>query len=275
MTHDPDAKQDGTAGAEQAPRERPSPVARAPLPPASDAVRAEWGRRVEAEYRSAAITQHLTLWLIQMGASPDLIDDGLRIVKDELAHARLSHRVHAVAGGGALPALRRETLGLRSSGDEPLEMAVARAGVEVFCLGETVAVPLFKVLREGCTVPVARRALDRILRDEVRHRDFGWTLLRYLLELPCAPAVRQLCERELQAMFMRLRRSYMPPGGAKRAAISDDDRAWGLMPVARYGEILERAIERDYVPRFGEHGLDAAAAWRRSASAPGRTAAPT
>ena len=41
--------------------------------PASNAVRAEWARRVEAEYRSAAITQHLTLWLIQMGASPDLI----------------------------------------------------------------------------------------------------------------------------------------------------------------------------------------------------------
>ncbi|WP_437963324.1 ferritin-like domain-containing protein [Sorangium sp. So ce260] len=274
MTDAPDAKQDSTAAAEEAPIERPSPVARAPLPPASDAVRGEWGRRVEAEYRSAAITQHLTLWLIQMGASPDLIDDGLRIVKDELAHARLSHRVHGTAGGGALPALRRETLGLKSSGDEPLEMAVARAGVEVFCLGETVAVPLFKVLREGCTVPVARRALDRILRDEVRHRDFGWTLLRYLLELPCAPAVRQLVERELHAMFTRLRRSYMPPGGAKRAAISDDDRAWGLMPVARYGEILERAIERDYVPRFGEHGLDAAAAWRRAASAPDRSAAP-
>ncbi|WP_437922886.1 ferritin-like domain-containing protein [Sorangium sp. So ce291] len=269
MTDAPDAEQDSTAAAEQAPREQPSP-----LPPASDSVRAEWGRRIEAEYRSAAITQHLTLWLIQMGASPDLIDDGLRIVKDELAHARLSHRVHVLAGGGALSALRRETLGLRSVGDEPLELAVARAGVEIFCLGETVAVPLFKVLREGCTVPVARRALDRILRDEVRHRDFGWTLLRYLLELPCAPAVRQLVERELHAMFSRLRRSYMPAGGARRAAISDDDRAWGLMPVARYGEILERAVERDYVPRFGEHGIDALSAWQRSATPPDRTATP-
>ncbi|CAN94692.1 hypothetical protein predicted by Glimmer/Critica [Sorangium cellulosum So ce56] len=267
MTDASEPEHDSAADAE-APRGQ-----RAPLPPASDAVRAEWGRRVEAEYRSAAITQHLTLWLIQMGASPDLIDDGLRIVKDELAHARLSHRVHARAGGGALPALRRETLGLRSSGDEPLEMSVARAGVEVFCLGETVAVPLFKVLREGCTVPVARRALDRILRDEVRHRDFGWTLLRYLLEQPCAPAVRQLVERELPAMFTRLRRSYMPPGGARRAAMSDDDRVWGLMPPARYGEILERAVERDYAPRFGEHGLDATTAWR-AATASDRSAAP-
>src|SRR5262245_26733130 len=71
-------------------------------PEASDAVRGEWARRIGAEYRSAAITQHLTLWLIQMGASPDLIDSGLRIVKDELAHARLSHRVYTAAKGRAM-----------------------------------------------------------------------------------------------------------------------------------------------------------------------------
>ena len=40
-----------------------------------------------------------------------------------------------------------------------------RASVEIFCLGETLAVPLFKELREQCTVPVARRALDCILRE--------------------------------------------------------------------------------------------------------------
>lgn len=247
---------------------------REPPPPASDAVRAEWGRRVEAEYRSAAITHHLTLWLIQVGASPDLIDDGLRIVRDELAHARLSHRVYVAAHGQAMPGIARETLGLKADPREPLELAVARAGVEVFCLGETVAVPLFKVLREGCTVPVARRALDRVLRDEVRHRDFGWTLLPYLLGLPCAPLVRQLVERELHLMFARIRRSYMPAGGGRSAAIPDEDRVWGLMPIARYGEILERAIERDYGPRFHEHGFDAAEAWRRSSAVAAGTPGP-
>lgn len=236
-------------------------------PPASEAVQREWGRRVVAEYRSAAITQHLTLWLIQMGASPDLIDAGLRIVRDELAHARLSHRVYASAGGKAMPAIPRETLALSAGAGEPLEIAVARAGAEVFCLGETVAVPLFKVLREGCTVPVARRALDRVLRDEVRHRDFGWTLLGWLLDLPCAEAVRAMIAGDLHLMLGRLRRSYMPAGTTRRAAIPEADRAWGLMPVARYGEILERAVKRDYAPRFKEHGIDAIAAWRRAAEA--------
>ena len=34
------------------------------------------------------------------------------------------------------------------------------------------------------------------------------------------------------------------------------------MPVARYGEILERTLKRDYIPRFAALGFDAAAAWR-------------
>ena len=253
---------------------RPAP--RAPRIAASDAVRGEWGRRIEAEYRSAAITHHLTLWLIQIGASPDLIHDGLRIVKDELAHADLSQRTYAAAGGRALPAIARETLGLRRDEREPLELSVTRTAVEVFCLGETVAVPLFKVLRDGCTVPSARRALDRVLRDEVRHRDFGWALLGHLLELPFAPRVRELVTRELPGMLARVRRSYAPEGAALRTSIPPADRAWGLMPSARYGEILARTVERDYVPRFAELGLDAAAAWRASSDrergTPGSTA---
>ena len=54
---------------------------------ANDHVRQQWLMRVEAEYRSAVLTQELTLWLMQAGASPDLIHDGLRIVEDELMHA--------------------------------------------------------------------------------------------------------------------------------------------------------------------------------------------
>ncbi len=229
--------------------------------PASDAVRREWERRVVAEYRSASITQHLVLWLIQIAASPDLIVDGLRIVKDELAHADLSHRTLVAAGGQMTAPIPRDTLGLRRDEREPLELSVTRVCVDTFCLGETVAVPLFKVLRENCDVPVARRALDRILRDEVRHRDFGWALLTHLLELPESIGARPFVERELQSLFAKIRRSYSPA-----ARVSDtvpaEDRRWGLMPGTRYREVLERTFTRDYAPRFRMRGFDVAEAWR-------------
>src|SRR4051812_41044691 len=82
---------------------------------ASDVVRAEWLRRVEAEYRSTAVTQELTLWLIRIGASPDLIRAGLRIASDELTHAEMSHRVYAAAKGTDTPKIARETLAAPST----------------------------------------------------------------------------------------------------------------------------------------------------------------
>ena len=81
-----------------------------------------------------------------------------------------------------------------------------------------------------------------MLKDEVRHREFGWTLLTYLLEQPAADLVRELLDRELADMFVRMRRSYAPVGGEAKTEIPEADRAWGLMPIARYADILERTF---------------------------------
>lgn len=224
-------------------------------------VREEWRARIAAEYTSAAITQHLVLWLIQAGAPPDLIDAGLAIVADELAHSRLSHEVYAAAGGAAPPALDRDALGLlrTASGTgevEPLERDILRVAVRVFCLGETVAVPLFRHLRERCTEQVARTALDRILRDEVRHRDFGWDLLDWLTTL--ADDIPERVTAALPQMFAELEASY---GTANQAvadddgAMTDEERAWGLAPPREYAEILARCVERDFVPRFAARDI--------------------
>jgi hypothetical protein len=230
---------------------------------ASDAVRREWHLRIEAEYRSAALTAELNHWLIQAGAPPDLIEGGLRIVKDELAHAELSHAVFVDAGGSASPTIDRQRLELARDRKAPLEHAILRCGVELFCLGETVAVRLFQRMREQCTAPSARNALDRIVRDEVFHRDFGWTLLEWLLSGAFENDARALLGRELAGMLMRLRRGY---GGValerSRAALesearlfSDADRAWGLIPVLEYVSVVEETLERDYRPRFAELGI--------------------
>jgi hypothetical protein len=219
---------------------------------ATERVRQEWRARIAAEYTSAAITQELVLWLIQAGAPPDLIDAGLAIVADELAHSRLSHEVYVAAGGTEPPAIDRDQLGL-VRGHERLELDILRAAVRVFCLGETVAVPLFAHLREHCTQSHARAALDRILRDEVRHRDFGWDLLDWLCATSIGDQVPALVAEQLPAMFGELERSY----GAGNPAVAGDagdmtaaERAWGLAPPREYAEILAQTIEKDYRPRF-------------------------
>jgi hypothetical protein len=249
----------------------PSKTSKKKSPKASDRARDEWLRRVEAEYRSAAITQHLTLWLMQIGASPDLVKLGLRVAADEMAHSDLSHRAYVAAGGTSTPHISRESLELRRRPNEPLENDVARVCGEIFCIGETVAVPLFKEIREKCVAPSARRCLDRVLRDEVRHRDFGWTLMPWLLESPAGPSLRALVSRELPGWFARVRSMYAPAAAQKKSTVADEDRAWGLIAPARYGEILRRTLDRDWVPRFGALGFDAKVAWDALLGAPAAT----
>lgn len=233
---------------------RPRLPAAPVLPPQS--VAAEWLRRIEAEYRSLAATQHLTLWLVQVGASPDLIRLGLQIAADELLHAELSHQIYRAAGGTALPQLPREELGLMTPRETTLESSLLQHGVELFCLGETAAVPLFSALRRHSTVPEVHRALSRILRDEVRHRDFGWTLLDWLLAGRHGPGLRDELAAKLPAMLERLWDSYAPPALALAPTeLSEIEHAWGLMAPARYAEALLRCYQRDLLPRFARLGV--------------------
>ena len=222
---------------------QPAAAAYGAVPEALARVRAEWRERIAAEYTSAAIAQQVTLWLIQLGAPPDLIDAGLAIVADELAHSRMSHEVYTAAGGSEPPAIDRAALELPRSEDYLL-----RAIVRVFCLGETVAVPLFRHLRERCTIESARAALDRILRDEVRHRDFGWDVLDWIITLdPGAPA---RVSAMLPAMLTEVDACY----GATEGDATDTERGWGLSPPREYAAILAATIEKDYRPRFTARG---------------------
>ena len=102
-------------------------------------------------------------------------------------------------------------------------------------------------------MPEARRVLDRILRDEVRHRDFGWTLLGWLFEAPFGEEMRAFARQTLPGAFARLRSVYC---SGHVETIDSDDLLWGLMPSARYATILERAVPRDFKPRFGRVGID-------------------
>ncbi len=235
-------------------------------PRASAQVVFEWLGRVEAEYRSAAITQETVLWLIQLGASPDLVRAGNRIVDDELVHADMSRKVWAAAGGGGVPRLDRRTLEIGRAHPE-LEIDLVSAIVKIFCLNETVAVPLFAHLRRGATVPVARRALDRILKDEVRHRDFGWTALEWLLALPGAPAMHAAIAAGLPGWLADLERSYGDDLVGGTQSLTDDERAWGLAPAPEFAAILHRTIERDYTRRFARLGIEMPA--RPQATSPG------
>ena len=219
-------------------------------------VRNEWQRRVVAEYGSAAVTHSLLGWLLRLGASPTLLHEGARIIDDELVHAEMAFEVLREAGGANVAL--GGALGLELDPALSLLGNVCAQGTRVFCLGETVAVRLFKRLREGATVDVARRALDRVLADEVRHRDFGWLLLEWLSQQSEWPELSRLIVRRLPEWFAQLLVSY---GTLSAVPFDASLRAWGMMPNDEYRAALQETLERDYVPRFAEYGIDARAAY--------------
>jgi len=208
-----------------------------------------------AEYRSAAITQETTLWLMQIGASPDLVRAGLRIANDELVHAELSHRVFLSAGGVGMPLIDRETLKLTRT-RPTLEHDLVIWIVRVFCLGETVAVKLFANLRKNTTVPIARRALDRILKDEVRHRDFGWAALEWLFATAEGDALRTIVKAELPGWLASLEKSYGDEVDDGIPEVTAAERAWGVAPWREYAAILHRMYSSEYRRRFGRVGVE-------------------
>ena len=231
--------------------EPPAPRAPAAEEPA-DLVAREWRRRTQAEYGSAAIAHQVTLWLLQEGGPPDLIRDGLRIVEDELSHSELSAAVMGASGGAAAPPVIDGASLVLPAGQDP-RGALVSAITRFFCVGETVAVPLFRMLRERARVPVARRALDRILRDEARHRQFGWDTLDWLL-LHDEDDVAQRVAIELPAVLADVKAAY-GTSAKPSPTLREDVMAWGMAGPAEYGFTLTVALDRDVLPRFSARGL--------------------
>lgn len=216
-------------------------------------VHREWRRRVHAEYRSAAVTAQASHWMIQAGLDEALLTTCLRIVGDELAHARLAHDCLVALGGDEAPeAIHADELA--EPDDEGVLAGLVDSLLANFCFGETLAVPLFRAMREGTTHPAAEPVLTRVLRDEAVHRAFGWEALDAVLALD-PDGVRARVQARLPAVFDHFRASYAPEG--TDAPLTDAERACGLMPVATYRAVFW-ATAPDLHRRFARRGLDLA-----------------
>lgn len=219
---------------------------------------AEWRARVRAEYASAAVTAQVVHWGIVCGLPEPLLKTGLRVVGDELDHARLSHEVVVALGGeptGEGVAFEAMVLPVPAEG---LGAALIDAVLRSFCLGETLAVPLFAAMRADARHPVARAALDRVLRDEAAHRAFGWDALDALLELD-AGGVRSRSAAVLPGMLDEVRRAYVevpahPP-------LTGEEREAGLISGDTYAAVATATLREELAPRFARRGIGCPERW--------------
>ncbi len=198
------------------------------------AVRSAWAGRTAAEYRSAAVASEMLHWCIVLGVAPDLVAEVHRVVDDELNHADMSRAVHEAAGG--LPTdvvIARESLSLTICPTETLERRALAAAFQEFAVHETVALECFREMRKHALVPIVRSTVDRIARDEARHRRVGWRLVESLLA--------QTGERKwLQTMVAPAVDGVLLAYGTRHAPTAEDLR-WGLLDPDAYLRAVRRA----------------------------------
>jgi hypothetical protein len=127
-----------------------------------------------------------------------------------------------------------------------------------FCFGETLAVPLFGAMRADTTHPVARDALDRILRDEAIHRAFGWDALDALVAID-ETGVQAQVANHLPGVV----RSFWSAYGdlADTVPLTAAERSVGLLDARAYRDIFASTLDDDIRPRLKRRGMSLPA-WR-------------
>lgn len=218
----------------------------------TERITSEWRNRVAAEYRSAALTAQVVHWMIVAAFPEDLVHAGLRIVADELEHARLSHECLLALGGDDDDAAVLDARRLSEPAGQGILAALLDSVVRNFCLGETLAVPLFSAMRRQTTHPAAGPVLTRVLQDEARHRSFGWQALDELLERE-PDGVRARVGALLPGFLDDLRALYAPGGTSE--PLTDDERAAGLLDLDTYREVFWTTVRTDLARRFERRGV--------------------
>lgn len=202
-----------------------------------------------AEYRSAGLAAQALAWGIGAGVPVPLLRVAGRVVQDELDHAELSHRCRMALGGAEAPVeLPVHTLVAPGSGG--LLASLTETVVRDFCLGETLAVPLFVEMRRRADQAAVVAVLDRVLADETVHRSFGWETLDALLALD--PDVATWVSTRLPALRASFA-GYQWPADAP--PLTAEERSCGLIENHEYGEIFARTWAEEITPRFARRGI--------------------
>lgn len=223
-----------------------------PRPP--ERVRTTWLRRSEAEYASAALSLQLAHWLTEIAGPPELIYAAMDIARDEFGHARHSTEVARAAGATAMPQIDRSQLSAPRDARHPVEEDLLSLLLRSFCVGETLAVPLFREMRAGSSEPAARAVLDLILVDEARHREYAWIALEWLLA--DHPALRDAAARLAPAIVRRrVDACSTPLDRILGDTVTPEERSWGLISAGSYRTTVLAALEREVWPRFARLGV--------------------
>ncbi|WP_455289048.1 hypothetical protein [Cupriavidus necator] len=127
-----------------------------------------------------------------------------------------------------------------------------------FCLGESVAVPLFSMMRKSASHRLVLSVYDRIIRDEPRHAEFGWLTLAWMHR--DWEDARGWIEEIFAIALGRIAQQYYFIG-EYAPALTGTELTWGMIPVPYYRSCFEAAVSGVYARRMKHYGVSAEAIW--------------
>ena len=165
-----------------------------------------WTDLALAEHASIAEFHRVSLELLRFGAPEALIAAAQRAAIDEARHARRAFELASSYAGEYLSAGAMQL---------PVAMPLAATLVELArntvqggCIAETQSAALCMRLARHATDPKVKLVLEGIVRDELRHAELAWAIVRWAMDAGGAP-VKQAVAIELGA-----RPSPTTPDGA-------------------------------------------------------------
>ncbi len=226
-----------------------------------DIVRAEWRRRTLAQYRAASVTAEFLGWLIRLGFSPQTLVAGHKVLGDKLDHADMAYEVFTSLGGEGDPlSVSEGSLVLDQGWGRPTFERLVLAGLDVFCLAETLAAPLYSAMLDGARKAEPKQMLDRVVTDAEEHKKFGWTVLDEAIEQD-DKMVRKLAKHALPKQLARAERSWglIPDGWIE--PVGPHEKPYGLIPRAQYKREFYQSIAEEVLPALDDRNLGGRGAW--------------
>jgi hypothetical protein len=218
------------------------------------AARKQWTASAFQEHRTGAQCAATLRALFECRAPVDLLAVFSRFPLDELAHVEMAARLAMELGGaGSLHYDRSVIVPDPEPGLSPLAHA-AHLVVRVFCVGETLSIPLLHATWQGTSEPLVRAVLGRIVRDEAAHGIVGWTFLDWVMpllskaEAPGLAAVADEGIRHVQGLWGVIRERKKTPATGHHAL--------GWLGDEAYLDLAERALAQKVIAPLGERGID-------------------
>ncbi|MEO6952781.1 MAG: ferritin-like domain-containing protein [Polyangia bacterium] len=141
-----------------------------------------WTLAAFQEHRTGAACARTLAALIAARAPLDLIAVATRFPLDEMVHVELCARLAGELGGpvrvmhDAGKLVREPKAGLSP------KLACAELVVRNFCVGEAVSIPILRASWKAADEPLIAAVLQRIVKDESAHGQFGWLFLDWILD---------------------------------------------------------------------------------------------